>query len=73
MPHAAHHLARIDSGGDHGAGVAVAAQIEAHRFTEIGEATTLFSGPLHRRVSAAIGAERCVYLENGRPVPGLRN
>ena len=49
------------------------AEIEAHRFAEIGEATTLLSGPLRRRVSAAIGAERCVYLENGQPVPGLKN
>ena len=49
------------------------AEIEAHRFAEIGEATTLLSGPLRRRLSAAIGAERCVYLENGQPVPGLKN
>lgn len=48
-------------------------EIEEHRFAEIGEATALLSGPLRRRVSAAIGAERCVYLENGRPVPGLKN
>ena len=49
------------------------AEIEEHRFVEIGEATALLSGPLRRRVSAAIGAERCVYLENGRPVPGIKN
>ena len=49
------------------------AEIEEHRFAEPGEATTtLLSGPLRRRVSAAIGAKRCVYLENGRPVPGLK-
>lgn len=47
------------------------AEIEAHRFVELSEATTLLSGPLRRRVSAGVGANRCVYLENGRPVPGL--
>jgi len=46
-------------------------EIEEHRFAELSEATTLLSGPLRRRVSAAMGTKRCVYLENGRPVPGL--
>jgi hypothetical protein len=46
-------------------------EIEEHRFAELSEATTLLSGPLRRRVSAGVGAQRCVYLENGRPVPGL--
>jgi ADP-ribose pyrophosphatase YjhB (NUDIX family) len=45
-----------------------AAEIDDHRFAELGEATTLLSGPLRRRVSAAVGADRCVYLEEGRPV-----
>lgn len=49
------------------------AEIDEHRFAEIGEATTLLSGPLRRRVSASIGAERCIYLENGQPVAGLQN
>ena len=26
------------------------------------------SGPLRRRVGAALAAETCVYLEDGRPV-----
>jgi ADP-ribose pyrophosphatase YjhB (NUDIX family) len=47
------------------------AEIDEHRLAELSEATALLSGPLRRRVSAAVGAERCVYLENGRPVPGL--
>ncbi|MGP0035184.1 MAG: NUDIX domain-containing protein [Solirubrobacteraceae bacterium] len=47
------------------------AEIEEHRFAELSEATTLLSGPLRRRVSAAVGAKRCVYLEEGRPVPGV--
>jgi len=47
------------------------AEIEDHRFAELGEATTLLSRPLRRRVSVGVGAERCVYLEDGRPVSGL--
>jgi 8-oxo-dGTP diphosphatase len=47
------------------------AEIEEHRFAELSEATALLSRPLRRRVSAGVGAERCVYLEDGRPVPGL--
>jgi 8-oxo-dGTP diphosphatase len=47
------------------------AEIEDHRFAELGEATALLSGPLRRRVSAAVGAEGCVYLEEGRPVPAV--
>jgi ADP-ribose pyrophosphatase YjhB (NUDIX family) len=49
------------------------AEIDEHRFAALGEAATLLSGPLRRRVSAAVGAERCVYLEDGRPVRGLEN
>jgi ADP-ribose pyrophosphatase YjhB (NUDIX family) len=47
------------------------AEIDEHRFAELGEATTLLSGPLRRRVSAGVGAERCVYLEDGRAVAGV--
>jgi 8-oxo-dGTP pyrophosphatase MutT (NUDIX family) len=46
-------------------------EIDEHRFAQLSEAIMLLSGPLRRRVSAAIGAQRCVYLENGRPVPGV--
>ncbi len=46
-------------------------EIEAHRFAELAEATSLLSGPLRRRVTAAVGASRCVYLEEGVPVPGV--
>jgi 8-oxo-dGTP diphosphatase len=48
-----------------------AEEIEDHRFAELSEAVTLLSGPLRRRVSAAIGAAGGVYLEDGRPVPGV--
>lgn len=48
-------------------------EIEEYRFAALGEATELLSGPLRRRVSAGIGVARCVYLENGRSVPELKN
>jgi 8-oxo-dGTP diphosphatase len=48
-------------------------EIEDHRFAELSEASTLLSGPLRRRVSAAAGADHCVYLEEGRPVPGVED
>jgi ADP-ribose pyrophosphatase YjhB (NUDIX family) len=46
-------------------------EIDAFRFAELDDAKALLSGPLSRRVAAAAGATRCVYLENGRPVPGV--
>jgi 8-oxo-dGTP diphosphatase len=48
-----------------------AEEIAAHRLVEVSTALGLLSGPLRRRVSAALGAERCVYLEEGRPVSGV--
>ncbi len=47
------------------------AEIKEHRLAELTEANLLLSGPVRRRVSAGVAAQRCVYLENGRPVPGL--
>jgi ADP-ribose pyrophosphatase YjhB (NUDIX family) len=46
-------------------------EIDEHRFVELEVAATLLSGPLRRRVAAGAGASRCVYLENGRPVPAV--
>jgi 8-oxo-dGTP diphosphatase len=46
-------------------------EIEDHRLAELDEALELLSGPLRRRLSQSAGAEHCVYLENGRPVPGV--
>jgi 8-oxo-dGTP pyrophosphatase MutT (NUDIX family) len=46
-------------------------EIDEHRLVELDEATKLLSGPIRRRVAAAIGAGRCVYLEDGRPVFGI--
>ena len=47
------------------------AEIEEHRLVELPEARALLSGPLRRRVSAAITSKRCVYLEEGRSVSGV--
>jgi 8-oxo-dGTP diphosphatase len=48
-----------------------AEEIDEHRLAQLEEATKLLSGPIRRRVTAAVGAERCVYLEDGRPVAGV--
>ena len=46
-------------------------EIEDYRLAELEEALELLSGPLRRRVSHGTRSERCVYLENGRPIPGV--
>jgi 8-oxo-dGTP diphosphatase len=46
-------------------------EISDHRLATLGEALELLSGPLRRRLSECAGEGRCVYLENGRPVPGV--
>ena len=46
-------------------------EIEDHRLAELDEALDLLSGPLRRRLSGSAGAERCVYLEDGRPIPAV--
>jgi 8-oxo-dGTP pyrophosphatase MutT (NUDIX family) len=46
-------------------------EIEEHRFAPLDEALELLSGPIRRRVAQAAGAEACVYLEDGRPVPAV--
>ena len=50
-----------------------AEEIDQHRFTEIAEALALLSGPIRRRVSASAGTKRCLYLQDGRPVPGVKS
>jgi 8-oxo-dGTP pyrophosphatase MutT (NUDIX family) len=47
-------------------------EILEHRFVELDEAFSLLSGPLRRRVRAAAGRKRCIYLEEGRKVDGVR-
>jgi len=51
-----------------GAVVVQAEEISAHRVVALDEALSMLSGPLRRRVRASVGAQGCVYLEDGRPV-----
>jgi len=44
-------------------------EIAEHRLVPLPEALELLSGPLRRRVGAALGASPFVYLEDGRPPP----
>ncbi|HEX4107596.1 MAG TPA: NUDIX hydrolase [Solirubrobacteraceae bacterium] len=46
-------------------------EISEHRLVELQEAQRLLSGPVRRRVHAAARAVQCVYLEDGRPAPGV--
>ena len=46
-------------------------EIDEHRFLELADATALLSGPVRRRVVAGAGADRCIYLEDGRIVPAV--
>jgi len=46
-------------------------EISEHRLVDLPTAETLLSGPVRRRVLACAGAKHCVYLESGRPVPGV--
>jgi 8-oxo-dGTP diphosphatase len=47
-------------------------EIDEHRFVSLAQAAELLSGPLRRRVSAAAGADHCLYLEDGKPVPAVQ-
>ena len=49
-----------------------AEEIDDYRLVELDAAAELLSGPIRRRVAAAVAAERCVYLEDGRPVAGVQ-
>lgn len=46
-------------------------EIAEYRWADPDEAGQLLSGPLARRVSRALGADRAVYLEDGQPVAGV--
>jgi 8-oxo-dGTP diphosphatase len=48
-----------------------AEEIGDHRFVALDEAGELLSKPIARRVLACAHADRCVYLEDGRPVDGV--
>jgi 8-oxo-dGTP diphosphatase len=46
-------------------------EIAEHRLADLKTALTLLRGPLRRRVKAVSRAKGFVYLEEGRPVPGV--
>jgi 8-oxo-dGTP diphosphatase len=46
-------------------------EIAAYRLVPMDAAFTLLRPPIRRRVRAATCRRRCVYLENGRPVPAI--
>lgn len=48
-----------------------AGEIAEHRFARLGKALDLLSGPVARRVRAAIDNPGVSYLEDGRPVHGV--
>lgn len=45
-----------------------ASEISDYRFVDLDEAAELLSAPIRRRVLACARADRCLYLEDGRPV-----
>ena len=47
-------------------------EICEHRLVAMAEALTLLRGPIRRRVAAATRAKALAYLEEGRPVGGVR-
>ncbi len=46
-------------------------EIADYRWAAPDEAARLLSGPVGRRVAQALAADHTVYLEDGRPVPGV--
>jgi 8-oxo-dGTP diphosphatase len=46
-------------------------EIAEFRLVPLDTALVLLRSPIRRRVRAATKHRRCVYLENGRPVPGI--
>ena len=49
------------------------AEIDAYELVTVAAATAKLSGPIRRRVVAAMEATQTVYLENGRPLPSVQN
>ena len=47
-------------------------EVAEYRLVPLDEALELLRPPIRRRVRAATRHRRCVYLENGRPVDGVR-
>jgi 8-oxo-dGTP pyrophosphatase MutT (NUDIX family) len=48
-----------------------AREIDEHRLLAVDAALELLGGPVGRRVAVGVSASSCVYLENGRRVPGV--
>jgi 8-oxo-dGTP diphosphatase len=46
-------------------------EISEHRLVPLADALPLLRGPIRRRVRAATSGRGLVYLEQGRPVPGV--
>jgi 8-oxo-dGTP diphosphatase len=46
-------------------------EIAEYRLAPLDAALVVLRPPIRRRVRAATRHRRCVYLENGRPVPGI--
>jgi len=46
-------------------------EISEYRLAALPDALSLLRGPIRRRVRAAVGRKGLVYLEDGRPVPGV--
>ncbi len=49
-----------------------AEEISEYRIVKVRTALPLLSGPIRRRVRAGAAAKTTVYLEEGRPVAGVR-
>jgi hypothetical protein len=47
-------------------------EIAECRLVPLDTALAMLRGPVRRRVRAATRHRRFIYLENGRPVPGIR-
>jgi len=47
-------------------------EISEHRLVEVAQALAMLRKPVSRRVGQALAAGRFVYLEDGRPVDGVR-
>jgi 8-oxo-dGTP diphosphatase len=46
-------------------------EVSEYRLASVADALNLLRGPIRRRVRAATGSRRLVYLEDGRPVPDV--
>lgn len=65
----------FDCGAIDGASLAAielqAEEISEHKILPLADALPLLRGPIRRRVQAASASRDLVYLEDGRPVPGV--